>query len=74
MEIQIQEGVHTLSVYFPPQVIDTVLGTSHDGVTMIFDRETFELEDRFYKAGQYATPQLEHLCERAVNLLREQYG
>lgn len=74
MEIQIQEGVHTLSVYFPPNVIETVLGTSHDGVTMIFDRKTFELEDRFYQVGQYAAPQLERLCEKAVNMLKEHYG
>jgi len=71
-QIQIQEGMTIFSVYLPPAVIAEKLGESlaKDGVTIIFNKSNFVLEDYFVKDNQYSPIQISWLTAYAERELR----
>jgi len=69
IQIPIQEGTHTVSVYLPPEAIENTLGFCHDGVTFIFKMVDHTLETEFAKEGQYNKEQLHTLSQRAKKFL-----
>jgi len=68
----IQQGTHTLSVYFTPRDVDHLLGTlenSHSGLTFVFELDTLDLIDTFQQEGDYTNEQLANLQVEAITIL-----
>lgn len=67
----IQEGVHTVSVYFPPDAVMLVLGRFAEGLTMVFDTDGFqpEFDTVFAKEGEFTDDELKKLEQEAHRLV-----
>ena len=72
-KVVIQEGIHTISVYFPPDVVMLVLGRFAEGLTFIFDAGTINLDTVFSKDGEFNETEMEQLNKEAVNILQQYY-
>lgn len=72
-KVVIQEGIHTISVYFPPDAVMLVLGRFAEGLTFIFDAGTINLDTVFSKDGEFNETEMEQLNKEAVNILQQYY-
>jgi len=70
LQITIIEGTHTTSMYCPPKgvakLVDRPIG---NGITIIFDNNTMEVETVFEKDGELNNEEVKYLCEEMTEFL-----
>lgn len=72
----IQEGTHTISVYFPPDSVMLVLGRFGEGLTLVFDIDGLkpEFETAFVKDGEFDDAELAKLEAEALRIILAYYS
>lgn len=70
----VMEGFQTYTVYLPPVVIKYLLTRGGDGVTLVFSKDTLELDHHFQKDEQYSSQEIGELIEFSKQRLEEMYG
>lgn len=73
-EIAIQEGFHTVSVYFPPEVVEQVIKHSAEGLTVVFKSADLTYDTSFVKEGEYTEQELHLLIVKARDTMIEYYN
>lgn len=72
----VQEGVHTVSVYFPPDAVMLVLGRFAEGLTIVYDTDGLapEYDTAFVKDGEFSDEELEKLKREAYRIVVAYYS
>lgn len=72
----IQEGVHTISVYFPPEAVMLVLGRFAEGLTIVFDIDGLkpEFDTAFVKEGEFDETEMGKLEAEALRIVLSYYS
>lgn len=72
----VQEGVHTVSVYFPPDAVMLVLGRFAEGLTIVYDTDGLapEYDTTFAKEGEFTDEEMDKLKREAHRIVLAYYN